>query len=202
MNKPLKAHIWDKAPLDWYVEEERASEALFGAERFVGGILDPACGSGNIVKSALAAGYAAIGCDVVQRVNPRPDWFHDPMDFLECGSGWPQQNIVCNPPFFKGRGTEAFIRKALKVARGKVAIFADVNFLASTRRAEGLWADHPPHRIWIITPRVSCPPGEYLVAGNKAGGGTVDWAWFVWCLTEPPSRGPIVGWLRTKRVAA
>lgn len=195
----LKARIWARDELDWYVEPVRATEALLSVERFVGPIYDPACGGGNIVRTLLAAGYEAWGTDILQRVEPAPAWFDGAHDFL--GEGRPPlsfTNIVMNPPFYRAKGAEAFIRKALALASGKVAAFVDIRFIAGADRAAGLFADHPPARIWIITPRVSCPPGTYLAAGNKAGNGSSDWCWLVWDRTGP-SAGTQMGWLRRDR---
>ena len=175
-----KARLWERDPLDFYVEEPRASAALFRAERFVGKTLDPACGSGNIVESARAAGVESFGSDVVDRCGDAL-WFVRGLngrcvDFLADTPDrrfmpWAVTNIVCNPPFFRGRGTEAFIRRALDVARGKVAIFAPLPFLAGDRRRKGLFAERPPHRVYVLAPRVSCPPGEWVAAAGRGWSG-------------------------------
>jgi SAM-dependent methyltransferase len=190
-----QAHVWARDPHDWYVEPESATDALCTVERFVGGILDPACGGGNIVRALRRAGYdEAFGSDIKRRVADDQDWFLGVQDF--CAAHWVQEpNIVMNPPFFRARGAESFIRKALDVARGKVCAFVDIRFLAGDDRAAGLYAEHPPHRVWIITPRVSCPPGAYLEAGGKAGNGSSDWCWLVWDKTARPT-GTQIGWLR------
>lgn len=191
--RPLKARIWERDPLDWYQEPTVATEALLTVERFNGAIHDPCCGGGNIVKTLLAAGYDATGSDVVDRAGS-PPWFNGLCDFNDCGAIY-APNIVMNPPFFRAKGAEAFIRKALELASGKVAAFVDVRFLAGADRANGLFAEFPPARIWIITPRVSCPPGVYLAAGNKAGNGSSDWCWLVWDRTAP-TQATQFGWLR------
>lgn len=189
-----KANVWERDGLDWYVEPPFATEALLKVERFAGTIHDPCCGQGNIVSALRAAGYEATGSDVVRRAGAERPWFIGECDFLEVAA-ISQANIVMNPPFFRAKGAEAFIRKALALATGKVCAFVDVKFLAGTGRANGLFAEHPPHRIWIITPRPSCPPGEYLLAGNKAEGGTADWCWLVWDQTAPKALTHL-GWLR------
>jgi len=188
--RPLNAHVWQRDVLDWYVEPPRATEALLTVERFVGPVWDPACGQGNIVRALEAAGIEAHGSDIANR------GFGGVQDFLapECDFVG-VLNIVMNPPFFRAKGAEAFIRRALTVACGKVAAFVDIRFIAGAERADGLFADHPPHRIWIVTPRVSCPPGDYLAAGGKAGNGSSDWCWLVWDLTAPYS-ATTLGWLR------
>jgi hypothetical protein len=182
------AHVWERDPFDWYVEPTRVTEQLLTVERFVGSIWDPACGQGNIIKTLRAAGHDAFGTDVVRRAG-NPDWFAGECDFLR-GDARDAVNVVTNPPFFRAKGTEAFIRHALAVVKGKVAVFTDIKFLASASRGEGLFREHPPHRIWILSNRPSCPPGAYLAAGNEAGGGTADWCWLVW--DRPETR---IGWL-------
>lgn len=194
------AHVWQRDALDWYVEEEFVTQALVKVERFVGPVLDPCCGQGNIVKGLLAAGVEAVGTDIVKRVPDGTPWFLGTADFREVGA-ISQPNICMNPPFFRAKGAEAFIRKALSVASGKVVAFADIKFLASHGRAKGLYAEFPPNRVWSISPRPSCPPGEFLLAGGEADGGTADWVWMVWDQTAP-FYGTQFDWLRAEAVLA
>lgn len=187
-----EAHVWARDDLDWYVEPEQATIQLLRVEKFTGDVIDPCCGRGNIVRTLLSAGYGASGFDIMDRTCDAP-WFIGVSDFLTVDD-IRQPNIVMNPPFFRAKGTETFIRHALKVAAGKVCVFADLKFLTGSGRAKSLYRDHPPHRVWMITRRPSCPPGEYLEAGHKAGGGTADWVWMVWSKTEPYT-GTSLGWL-------
>lgn len=191
MIAPLKkkqAHVWERGEHDWYVEPSRASDALFRVEKFEGAVWDPACGKGNIVLSARAAGLLATGSDVIDRSPVRPPWFFGEIDFLTDDGPTLAPNIVTNPPFYRAKGAEAFIRKALSLATGKVCAFVDIRFVAGDARATGLFKDHPPTRIWVIHPRVSCPPGEYLEAGGKAEGGSADWCWLVFDQQDPIGR--------------
>lgn len=195
--KTKKAHIFKRDPLEWYVEPEDCTAALLTVERFVGSVLDPACGQGNIVRTLRDKHVEAFGSDIKRRVPEDTEWFLGEVDFLTLPPSCVQQsNIITNPPFFRGVGTEAFIRASLKAASHKVAVYTDLKFLAGAKRAGGLYAEHTPHRVWLLTPRPSCPPGEYLLAGNKAGGGTADWVWIVWDLAAPPVSHPTFGWLR------
>ena len=191
-----KAKLWARGDLDWYVEPRVASAALFRVEIFQGGFWDPACGGGNIVAEGRDCGYDVQATDVVDR-SAGADWFGGTLDFLGDTPGIVADNIVTNPPFFRAAGAEAFIRKALSVARWKVAAFVDIRFLAGGKRAETLFAEHPPTRIWVVTPRVSCPPGEYLATGGKASGGTQDWCWLVWDKTAPRT-STTFHWLRAE----
>lgn len=190
------AKIWERDELDWYIEPIRATEALLTVERFCGGIHDPCAGGGNIVTTLRAAGYDASGSDVVDRAG-FPDWFCGVADFLT-DEAISSTNYVFNPPFFRAKGAEAFIRKALALAGGKVCAFVDIRFIAGAQRANGLFKDHPPSRIHVITPRVSCPPGSHLAAGGKAQNGTSDWCWLVWSKTEETTHTTF-GWLRSPR---
>lgn len=193
-----KAHVWERDALDWYVEPEQATTALLGAERFVGSVLDPCCGGGNIVRACMGVHLHVRGADITDRVTVSgvvPPWWLGTQDFLARTMPVPFDNIIMNPPFFRAKGTEAFIRQALRLCRGKVAAFVDVRFLAGAERANGLFREHCPDRIWIITPRVSCPPGEYLMAGGKAGNGSSDWAWVVWSENRAVT-STTLSWLR------
>jgi hypothetical protein len=182
------AHLWDRSDQDWYQEPADCTTALLSVERFRGQIWDPACGGGNIVKAAHAAGKSAFGTDLVDR-----RWDTDNVlwrgckNFLDADPAhFPADIIICNPPFEGGKGTEAFIRHALSSPGiAKLAIFTDVRFLFSKKRATGLYADLPPSRVWILFPRPSCPPGSFIAEGGKASGGTADFCWLVWDKTAP-----------------
>lgn len=186
------AHVWMRDELDWYVEERFASRALFSVEGFCGPVWDPACGLGNIIQEAEFAGHETIATDIKKRVNLR-NWMRE-FDFLKMDDAL-APNIVTNPPFFRAKGTEAFARKALSLATHKLAIFASLPFLASQRRANGLYAEFPPARVWVLAERPSCPPGEMICAGHKPKGGTEDWCWLVWDKTAPVGETRL-GWLR------
>lgn len=226
--KRIRAHKWVRHPQDWYVEPSRATGQLLAVESFSGTSYDPACGQGNIVNAFLFAGRPCYGTDIRDRVTPvsgtTPAWFKGTYDFLAPlgldPTGNPRQdtpslagllddpfwplggtivdNIVMNPPFFRGKGAEAFIRRALRIAQRKVAAFVETRFLGSEARAGGFYLEHPPTSIWMVTPRPSCPPGDYLAAGNKAEGGRQDCCWIVWDKTTN-ERQPI-RWLTQDHV--
>ncbi|MFG1247286.1 hypothetical protein [Xanthobacter flavus] len=191
-----KAHVWARHPEQWYVEPGSVTRQLLTVERFAGPVLDPCCGQGNIVTTMIEHGVQARGMDLVRRVEQGTPWFIGESDFLAGPVAASFPNLVFNPPFFRAKGAEAFIRHAIGQASAKVAAFVDIRFITGAERANGLFAEHTPHRIWIVTPRVSCPPGEYLAAGNEAKGGTADWCWLVYDVTAPPVAVSQVGWLR------
>lgn len=202
--KAKAAHVWKRDPHDWYVEPERATDALAKVEAFIGPTLDPCCGGGNIVRALMRASVNVWGSDVVHRKGMLGnDRFRGVHDFLAEPDAIPGRwaNIVMNPPFFRAAGAEAFIRRAHDVATAKVAAYADIRFLCGLDRAEGLYAEIPPSRIYLIVPRVSCPPGQYLEDGGKPENGASDWCWLVWDKTAPHC-GTTTHWLNVNRVAS
>jgi hypothetical protein len=43
------------------------------------------------------------------------------------------------------------------------------------------WLQQTPLAVvWLLTPRPSMPPGYVILAGQKPGGGKVDFCWLVW----------------------
>lgn len=195
MNKPMNAHVFDRADDEWYVEPRWASDALFKVEKFEGGIWDPACGQGNIVEAAMHAGLRASASDIKPRGKMCPGTRSvRAADFFSCNE-LRAPNIVTNPPFGRAILAELFIRHAISLKPEKLAVFVDSRFLFGKTRAAGLFPEFPPSRVWIITPRPSCPPGAYLEAGNEAGGGTADYCWIVWLPLQRIVAPTEISWL-------
>ena len=174
-------------PDNHYVEPAWVSRRLFEVERFAGRIVDPCAGFGTMVASARLAGLQADGFDLRARANEHGirggfDFFADQSPYLP--GIWPADNIVSNPPYGpaaeKGglRLEEAFVARALDRARSKVAVFLPAKWLSGDRR--GAWLESLPlYRVWFCSPRPSCPPGHVVAAGEAKGGGTVDYAFYV-----------------------
>lgn len=185
----------------WYQEPVAATEFLLKREPIQGGVWDPACGAGNIVTACLAAGLPAVGTDLRDRVTKRsrngpvrPWWFIGTGDFLtQTDELWNavtwMPNVVTNAPYGGAKLAEAFIRKAVALhGVQKVCAFVNSKFLFSDGRAEGLYAEIPPDRIYPVRPRPSCPPGAFLRAGGKAEGGIENFVWLIWDLAQPTGR--------------
>ncbi|WP_406853512.1 hypothetical protein ABEG18_13145 [Alsobacter sp. KACC 23698] len=188
MNAPVKlnAHLWARHPDDWYVEPEWVSERLFAVERFRGTVLDPACGTGRIVRAAQMAGLHAWGEDIVVR---SPDCARVSNFLIERVGA---NNVISNPPF---KHAEAFVTRALEVAMDKVAMLLPSAWVHGDERSR--WLESTPlRRVLFITPRPSMPPGPVIEAGIKAGGGTSDFAWFIW--HQNFDGKPELGWSRRK----
>ena len=185
--EPLRAknaHIWERDPHDFYIEEKWCSERLFEAERFYGEVWDPACGSGRIVMSARAAGLTAFGTDIVDRGFPGTGL----CDFLtQTGS---VASVVTNPPFKHAR---RFVEHALTVMTRRSAFLLPTSWLNGSRRSR--WLETTPlAKVWVLTPRPSMPPGRLIEAGMEPGQGRVDFSWFVFDVNA--AGPPTVGWLR------
>jgi hypothetical protein len=166
-------------PDDWYQEQPWIVDALLDVERFRGVSWDPACGEGTIPRTMRARGLAAWGSDLHDRGGGIPG-----LDFFAARHS--ATNIVSNPPY---RLIEEWIRHALQLTTGKVAILARLALLESTSRA-GLFAETPLARVWVSRRRLSMPPGG---RGIEARGGRMPYAWFVW---QHRHRGPpSIGWV-------
>jgi hypothetical protein len=161
-----RSHIWRREANEHYVEPAWCSERLFQEEIFRGPVNDPCCGFGTIPEAAHKAGIGASACDLVDRGyrGGRVE------DFF--ASTWPRDNIVCNPPF---NVADRFALHALKLTAGKVAIIFPTARLNAAHWIEGT----PLRRVWLMTPRPSMPPGHVITAGQKPGGGKMDFCWLV-----------------------
>ena len=165
--RPRVAHIWQKEPSGFYVEPTWCSIRLFETETFIGTVEDHCCGIGRIPEAARRAGYRTIATDIVDRGYKH---FDGELDFLRYDRR--VENIVSNLPFHL---CNEFTRHALKLAARKVAL------IWLTRRLNAAhWLQSTPlARIYLLTPRPSMPPGHVILAGEKPGGGTQDFAWLV-----------------------
>jgi hypothetical protein len=183
------SYIFEKAIDGWYVEPEWVSARLFEVETFAATVYDPACGGGNILRAASAAGHYVYGGDVVRRGRPRREWNFLRMNFLSAErlSSPPRSDvsIVCNPPFDH---VEEFCRRAC-------AMVPKVAMIMLTRRLNAAhWLhDLPLQSVYLLTPRPSMPPGDWIAAGNKPGGGTQDFCWV--CFSRGYTGAPELKWL-------
>jgi hypothetical protein len=183
--KKLEAHVWEREANEHYVEPEWCSKRLFQDEGFDGDIWDPCCGFGRIPKAALAAGAPHVfATDIVDRGYVGCE---AGVDFLTyCGASL-APNIVCNPPF---NIADKFGRHAWTLMGvEKVAMI----FPTARLNAAHWLHDLPLSCVWLMTPRPSMPPGHVIMAGEKPGGGKMDYCWLVF---EKPKRTPELRWLR------
>jgi hypothetical protein len=170
--KRRKAHIFKKEAYGHYVEPAWCSERLFDVEKFAPVIFDPACGWGTILHAARAAGYDVCGGDIVDRRRHGLKYFSK-HDFLKLRSiDANKLSIVSNPPFDH---VQEFCEHALHLGMKKVAMIMLVRRLNAAH-----WLrDLPLKTVYLLSPRPSMPPGAWIAAGNKPGGGTQDFCFLV-----------------------
>jgi hypothetical protein len=201
-----RAHLFERHPDDYYIEPDWVSKRLFATEHFEGTVVDPACGSGRIVRAGRAHRQKAalvgdnrivkvLGYDLIQRCKECAE----EENFLD--ADFETDNIVSNPPFgLCGKATTKsrhtvdfeFVRKALDNATNKVALLLPLPWMTGADKARYLQTT-PLTKVLVLTPRPSMPPGPVIEAGLEPGGGTEDFAWFIW--THGHKGPPTLGWL-------
>src|SRR5271166_3019585 len=155
---------------DLYIDEPWCSERLFEKVIFQGPIHDPACGTGNIVKAAHAAGYGlSTANDLVDRGFRAKVYTNEPFeqDYLKDTKTY--FNIVTNPPY---NLDDEFIEHALRYTKYKVAVLVRLAFLAGQARYKKLYSKTPPTTVLVFSKRPSMPP-----PGVPVGGGKTDFCW-------------------------
>jgi hypothetical protein len=190
LKRPRRAHIWAREEYWHYVENRWVSRALFREERFDSAVHDPACGFGNVVVAARAAGLEASAADIVNR------GFQGTQvrDFLQDGRRYP--NVICNPPF---EIIARFGPHAVAASLDRTALLFPSARLHAAGKGwlRGLSLSH----VWLLSPRPSLPPGEvyrrYREQGREPSGGRVDFAWLIF---KRGYRGPVtLDWLQRDR---
>lgn len=188
--RAVAAHAFPREKYEHYVEPHWVDDRLFEEERFETSIWDPCCGFGRIPEAANRAGLIGLGTDIVHR-----GWHGQKtqIDFLQAEAPL-SENIVCNPPFnIAGR----FMKHAIQMPGvEKVAMIFPTARLNAAR-----WLQETPlAKVLLLTPRPSMPPGNTIAAGEKPGGGKIDFCWLIW------TRGRIgpasVHWLHREAKAA
>lgn len=162
-----------RRPLDDYETPEDVTERLLEHVPLRGRVLEPACGSGRIVRV-----LRKFGCDVTGTDVKTGD------DFLNRSNRFPG-HIATNPPYRDGLA-EAFTRQALELAIGRVCMLLEGKFLWGEKRAMGLFAEYPPDKIIIIPDRIYFFQGP---DGDPLGSQFFNHAWICWPDRETRTRG-------------
>ena len=177
----------DREKDDFYPTPAPATRALLENVRFASEVWEPACGDGAISNELTGAGYSVVSTDLMDRGfgTPRIDFL------LERRLLAP--DIVTNPPF---KMAEEFVRHALELGAGKVAMMLRLAWLEGSARKR-LFENSPLATVLIASRRLSMARGGVAVEGTA--GGMIAFAWFVW--DREHSGAPALGWFDWKDFA-
>ncbi len=130
--------------------------------------LEPACGAGHMAE-VLKCYFRKVHCAdaYYYGYGEIQDFLSHPHDTASVD--W----VITNPPF---RLAEAFVMKALDIARYGVAILARTVFLESIGRYKGIFQTNPPTKFAQFTERVPMVRGRLDGKATTATG----YAWLIW----------------------
>lgn len=164
--KPTTKRSADLDGPDFYPTPRWATFALMDNEKFTGDIWESACGDGAMSEVIAETGHKVDSSDLYDR-----GFGEVGQDFLATGRR--ASNIITNPPF---NSAEGFVSTGLRVAGSKFALLLRLAFLEGANRANTIFHQHPPSRVWVFSERITFYPKGAKVMGS----GTTAYAWFVW----------------------
>lgn len=170
--KPTLKRFADLNGPDFFPTPDWATYALIDNEPFVGEIWEPACGDGTMAKVLATRGNPVVASDLYDRGYGEPG-----IDFLTADRK--VDNIITNPPY---NAAEGFVRAGVKNSRRKFALLLRLAFLEGANRANTIFTDFPPSRVWVFSERITFYPAGAVQKGT----GTTAYAWFVWDKDAPP----------------
>lgn len=186
--KTPRTSSYGRNALDFYIEPQWCTEALLALPTFslIDGVIDPCCGSGNVLTAAKLTGRFIGGGDIdATRAGVlQTDDFRDYVnaDLARYRKSFGSIAVVSNPPYGGGDMAEALIRHFVPMrAVEVVAVFVQSRFLHSGKRYKLHAVDHRPSIVAHLSDRPSCPPGDALLAGEiEAKGGSQDYCWLIY----------------------
>lgn len=159
--------VEDREINDYYATDPKAVEELLKVETFSKQIWECACGEGHLSKKLKELGKEVVSSDLINR------GFGEQADFLKLETKIIGHDIITNPPF---KYAEEFIRKAIELTDGKVAMLLRIQFLEGQKRKK-LFAEYPPKVVYVFSKRIDCAKNGDFVNNS---GGAVAYAWYVW----------------------
>lgn len=164
--KPTMKRFADLSGPDYFPTPAWATHALIDNEKFDGDIWECACGDGAMSKVLELTGCKVRSSDLFDR-----GFGESGIDFV--GSSRTTDNIITNPPF---NSAEGFVATGIKNAKNKFALLLRLAFLEGANRANTIFSQYPPSRVWVFSERITF----YPAAAVQKGAGTTAYAWFVW----------------------
>lgn len=166
--------------LDYFPTPPWATRALIeyvfyhlGVDLAGASAVEPACGEGHIAEvlteffaQVIAADVHDYGYGLVQ------DFLADEVmeASRDVGFDW----YITNPPFLDK--AEAFVLRAIELARKGVAMFVRLQWLETEGRYENIFRDNPPTLIAFFVERVNLCAGCW----DPKGGTATAYIWLVW----------------------
>jgi hypothetical protein len=178
--KPTLKRFADLDGPDFFPTPAWATHALIDNELFVGDVCESACGDGAMSKVIEQAARSVRSTDLYER-----GYGDAGVDFL--GASLAADNIVTNPPY---NAAEGFVRTGVRLARRKFALLLRLAFLEGANRANTIFAETPPARVWVFSERITFYPAGAV----QQGSGTTAYAWFVW--DKDAVRGTELKWFK------
>ena len=164
--KPTLKRFADLEGPDFFPTPAWATHALIGSESFEGGIWEPACGDGAMVRVLEQTGCPVEASDLYDRGCGKSS-----INFLETTRL--VDNIITNPPY---NAAEGFVKAGLRQSRRKLALLLRLAFLEGANRRREIFSRTPPARVWVFSERITFYPAGAV----RRGSGTTAYAWFVW----------------------
>lgn len=164
--KPTMKRFADLDGPDYFPTPAWATHALIDNEKFLGDIWESACGDGAMSKVLETTGCKVQSSDLFNR-----GYGEAGHDFV--GSTRTADNIITNPPY---NCAEGFVASGVKNSKRKFALLLRLAFLEGSNRANTIFTNHPPNRVWVFSERITFYPAGAV----QAGSGTTAYAWFVW----------------------
>lgn len=151
--------------LDDYETPEDKTAHLTNNVKFRGPVFEPAAGSGRMVRALRAAGLKVTAQGDIKSGH----------DFLKRTKTFPG-DIITNPPYRDGLA-DKFVRHALKLADGRVAMLMETKFIHGDKRARDLFNVTPPELVIVIPERV-----YFHIAGSndQIPAQFFNHVWLVW----------------------
>lgn len=178
--KPSTKRFADLEGPDFYPTPAWATHALIDNENFSGGIWECACGDGAMSKVLESVNSDVSSSDLYNRGFGEPG-----VDFL--AADWCADNIITNPPY---NSAEGFVKNGARLARKKFALLLRLAFLEGANRANTIFRDLPPSRVWVFSERITFYPSGV----KQQGSGTTAYAWFVW--DKESTSGTELKWIK------
>lgn len=178
--KPTLKRFADLEGPDFFPTPRWATFALIDNEEFVGDIWECACGDGSMSRVLQSTGRPVFSSDLYDR-----GYGESGCDFVSAKRQ--VDNIITNPPY---NCAEGFVTSGVRNSSRKLALLLRLAFLEGANRANTIFSNMPPSRVWVFSERITFYPSGV----EPKGSGTTAYAWFVWD-KDAPSRTELK-WLK------